>query len=466
MRFQGKKDGYFFTTGIRGTGYYLDPTYWDFNDPDDDGYVLVRTSPAVAIKRATRKREVQGLQGLLLSPSLLEALGPAHGAPPHRYKLAAPPWLCGMPPPRERLDKRTANNQGTVTVSNELLTERLASVAAKLEGTVGSRYDAPTSARVKAKRGAIVRKAAALSSEAVGELAPGTSVVAVEEATDETTGTRRARLVEPVRGWVSLRMLDFDVGATSDVVAAVEAMCVVDARGGPLTLRGEDLEPVPPPGGPWTFELLLCGPDARNAPLAIQAKLKRNALVSWPAAKLIDVFAARHDAKYGGKLAEAHLRLHLAEDDVDYIDPQTRLAEVVRDWTAPVCAALVVKRKLGADAAKPLVFPRAAELARREQDRAPDITDWSSQADVLRARAIQGYEAPATSAEIQQYWADRKHQKHWRTIAALKGFTTRTDDQAKLEKWTGTLQPQRGFFLDDRRPPLYQSSDDPPVHPG
>lgn len=78
-RFEGKKDGYYFTTGFRGTGYYLDTTWCDYNDPDERGYVLVRTAPAVAVKRAMRKREALGMQGLLFSNTFLDELGPAHG---------------------------------------------------------------------------------------------------------------------------------------------------------------------------------------------------------------------------------------------------------------------------------------------------------------------------------------------------------------------------------------------------
>jgi len=47
----GRKEGYYFSTGTRGTGYYLDSMAFDVNDPDEDGYVLVRTSPAVAVHR-------------------------------------------------------------------------------------------------------------------------------------------------------------------------------------------------------------------------------------------------------------------------------------------------------------------------------------------------------------------------------------------------------------------------------
>ena len=39
--------------------------------------------------------------------------------------------------------------------------------------------------------------------------------------------------------------------------------------------------------------------------------------------------------------------------------------------------------------------------------------------------------------QIREYWDDlkRKNYKHWRTDAALRGFTTITEDKDKLEKW-------------------------------
>ena len=67
--FEGRKEGYFFSSGLRGVGatllspncflivplgYYLDARAWDINDPDEDGYVLVRVAPAVAVHRVPK----------------------------------------------------------------------------------------------------------------------------------------------------------------------------------------------------------------------------------------------------------------------------------------------------------------------------------------------------------------------------------------------------------------------------
>lgn len=386
---------------------------------------------------------------------------PCVGTPAHRYKLVTPLWLCGMRPPQEKFEKKAEVALAEVAGRNELLVERLERMATKLASlpsVTTTQYAAPRPARVKARRGAIVRKGVSLSSEPVGEVAFGTAVIAVEEARD-SRGAPRTKIVEPARGWLSTKTLDFT--STQGTIVPLEAMLVVETRGGPLTLRGDDLEPVIPGPGPWTLELALGGPEARDKPLVIKVTLKNKSLASWPATKLLDVFAKQHDAKYGGQCLNANtLRLHEQIDDTDFIHPQTRLAEIVKDWSKPLCARLVVKKKLGADNAKPVLFPRAREIEDRLRKQGPIITEWSSQVDVMKARFIQGYDQqPQTSAEIQQYWEDRKNEKHWRTTAALKGFSTGTEDRDKLRLWNASLQPKSGFLQDSNRKALYEAPD-------
>lgn len=374
-----------------------------------------------------------------------------------------------MRPPQEKFEKKAEVALAEVAGQNELLAERLERMASKLASLPSistMQYAAPRPARVKARRGAIVRKDVSLSSEPVGEVAFGTAVIAVEEAKD-VGGASRTKIVEPARGWLSTKTLDFTSGLDSTssqgTIAPLESMLVVETRGGPLTLRGDDLEPVIPGPGPWTIELALGGPDARDKPLVIKVTLKNKSLATWPATKLLDVFAKQHDAKYGGRCLDATaLRLHEQIDDTDFVHPQTRLAEIVKDWSAPLCARLVVKRKLGADDAKPIVFPREKEIEDRLRKEGPVITEWSSHLDVMQARLNHGYDRqPQTSAEIQQYWEDRKHDKHWRTTAALKGYSTGTEDRDKLRLWTNSLQPKSGFLHDNSRKALYEAPDCP-----
>lgn len=459
---EGPKEGYFFGTGNKGTGYYLDEEWCDFNDPDENGYVLVRTPPAVAVARALRKRQEESL---LFSKEFLEALGPAHGTPNHRYKLVTPPWLCGTKPPRETFVKKAEVCSGEVSGRNELLFERLNYLMSRRGDEESSRP-----ARVEAKKGAIVRKDVGLSSDMVGELACGASVLVVEELEHE--GKRRARLSEPVCGWVSSKTLNFSAPTTSLVVSEHESLCTaivaVETRsGGRLNLRGEELVPVIESPGPFAFELSLRGPEARDMPLTLKITIKRGPLAAWSVAKLIDAFKAKLEAKYDVQPGAIYRLYEEEEKDIDdsgdknyrvqdYVDPSTRLAELVKVFSSDSVTKLVVKRKLGADDAKPIVFPRAIEVARRRELEAPEIDENSTHADVIKARAMQAEDGltsrPQTSEEIRQYWADRKNEKHWRTSAALKGFATRTDDKAKLEKWASTLQPKTGFFNDNAKP--------------
>ena len=83
------------------------------------------------------------------------------------------------------------------------------------------------------------------------------------------------------------------------------------------------------------------------------------------------------------------------------------------------------------------------------QKRAPrEIDDWSSQKEVLAANAATGPGEQQTSAEIRAYWdeQERNGYKHWRTDAALRGFYTRTEDEAKVKQWDASLKPKRGFL--------------------
>ena len=82
------------------------------------------------------------------------------------------------------------------------------------------------------------------------------------------------------------------------------------------------------------------------------------------------------------------------------------------------------------------------------QKRAPVIDDWSSQKDVLEANAAKGPGKQQTSQEIRAYWDEQKRNgyKHWRTDAALRGFYTRTEDEAKVKQWDASLKPKRGFL--------------------
>jgi len=222
MTWEGAKEGYYFTTGFKGTGYYLDDGWCDYNDPDDDGYVLVRVAPAVAVHRVAPKRTKVGKQGLLFDAQLLDALGPAHGKPPHRYKLATPPWLCEMKPPRMRFEKENMMAGDEVKGCNQMTKERLewlghrlVQVSEILETRRARKaryaaarvsYASPKSLAIRAPKGAIVRASLGLDSAQVGILKTGTTCVAVEEALNPADGkTSRCRLAAPLRGWISLK---------------------------------------------------------------------------------------------------------------------------------------------------------------------------------------------------------------------------------------------------------------------
>ena len=208
------RDGYYFGTGPRGTGYYLDETTIDYGDVDDDGYVLVRVAPPVALQRALPRRRSVDKQGLLFDEAFLDALGPAHGAPSDRYCVVAPPWLGGMPPPQERFEKEDTGGM-KATFTDEMARERLAYLRRRHDEESRRRklYPKPKALTICSKNGAVVRLHKALDSRKIAVLEPGTTCMADEEAFDGDI--LRCRLVEPVRGWLSRKVVtcpDADFG--------------------------------------------------------------------------------------------------------------------------------------------------------------------------------------------------------------------------------------------------------------
>lgn len=581
IKWEGMKEGYYFTTGFRGTGYYLDDRWCDYNDPDQDGYVLVRAAPAVAMHRVLPKRGKVGKQGLLFDGGLLAALGPAHGKPPHRYKLVAPPWLCEMRPPPMKFEKENMMQGNNVEGSNQMLKERVEWIAWRMyqvnEVLLKRRerkarfaearwaYATPKSVVVKAKLGAVVRSDVGLDSPEVARLPAGTACVAVEEALDDGDGkTSRCRLSAPAAGWISCKVVrvvkeddaefgssqkarraartkppekrfdakgagastsnpalvaEFDapdasgqtvdvralmaVGSPDDPVdlpddddgalkakAAARRIVALPTRCGELAFKGDALVPVLERAGPWTVLLEFGGADAFSRPLAFKATLKKSLLLA-PVSKILDVFAKKHAAKYPAEagpppwaaLDAATLRLFAvdASDDaakkrrkafklrrppdgsLPHVAPETLCCEVIEDLGAApgaLAAAFVVRRKLGSGKESVAAeSARTVELARRAEEAGPIVDDWSSQLDHIKANNKKGWGEQQTSEEIREYWEHQKNYKHWRTTAALKGFSTRTEDEAKLEKWSKTLIPQAGFLDNPDRKPAYTDED-------
>ena len=588
IKWEGAKEGYYFTTGFRGTGYYLDDTWCEYNDPDEYGYVLVRAAPAVAMHRVLPKRGKVGKQGLLFDKELLDALGPAHGKPPHRYKLITPPWLCEMKPPKMKFEKENMMQGTEVKGSNQMLKERVEWIAWRMQqvskvlhdraerkqrcGQARFVYKAPKAVVVKHAKGALARADVPLTSDEVGVVPSGATCVAVEEALNPFDGkTSRVRLASPLEGWVSLKpfalaaagseaaaefgstqkarraartrkpgadimpdmlremtgssasnprlVADFgaelepkkkvDVAAlvalgdpddpvddpdddddTLKAKALVRAIVALPAACGEVAYKGEYLAPVITAPGPWTVLLEFGGVDAFDKPLAFKATVKKGMLAA-PVTKLLETFAKKHAAKYPGDrsatppweaLDAASLRLYAAgASDEDqrarrkafklrkvpsstdpHLAPDTLLCEVLEDLDpgASLHGAFVVRRRLGAGRdSEAVVSARSKELAVRAEERGPEITEWSSQIDMIRANAKKGWGEPQTSEEIREYWEQQKNYKHWRTTAALKGFTTRTDDEAKLEKWSKTLIPQAGYLENPDRKPAYSDRD-------
>jgi len=176
-------------------------------------------------------------------------------------------------------------------------------------------------------------------------------------------------------------------------------------------------------------------------PLAFVATIKKKTLLK-ESKVLLELFAKTHAAKYDGDLGVLELY-----QGGRRIDEATLVCELVEDLdaTAPsISAAFVVKRRYGADVEDKVVSARSLLL----QKRAPVIDDWSSQKEVLEANAATGPGKQQTSAEIRAYWDEQKRSgyKHWRTDAALRGFYTRTEDEAKVKQWDASLKPKRGFL--------------------
>ena len=180
---------------------------------------------------------------------------------------------------------------------------------------------------------------------------------------------------------------------------------------------------------------------AHEKPLAFVATVKKKTLVK-ESRVLLELFAKTHAAKYDTDIGVLELY-----QDGRRIDEATLICEVIEDLdaTAPALAAsFVVKRRHGA-AEDAVVSARSLLL----QKRAPrEIDDWSSQKEVLAANAATGPGEQQTSAEIRAYWDEQKRNgyKHWRTDAALRGFYTRTEDEAKVKQWDASLKPRRGFL--------------------
>ena len=156
---------------------------------------------------------------------------------------------------------------------------------------------------------------------------------------------------------------------------------------------------------------------------------------------LLELFAKTHAAKYDADIGVLELY-----QGGRRIDEATLICELVEDLDAippSLSASFVVKRRHGASD-EAAVSARSLLL----QKRAPDIDDWSSQKDVLAANAGKGPGKQQTSAEIRAYWDEQKQNgyKHWRTDAALRGFYTRTEDEAKVKQWDASLKPKRGFL--------------------
>ena len=176
---------------------------------------------------------------------------------------------------------------------------------------------------------------------------------------------------------------------------------------------------------------------ARNL---ISTQVKRKTLLK-EASTLLELFAKTHATKYDTDIGVFELY-----QGGRRIDEATLVCELVEDLdaTAPsISAAFVVKRRHGASD-EAVVSARSLMLKKR----APVIDDWSSQKDVLEANAAKGPGQQQTSQEIRAYWDEQKRNgyKHWRTDAALRGFYTRTEDEAKVKQWDASLKPKRGFL--------------------
>ena len=222
------------------------------------------------------------------------------------------------------------------------------------------------------------------------------------------------------------------IAICEDDVVALPVAC------GEMAFRGDALEPVFTQKGPWAVRLELEG--AHEKPLAFVATVKRKTLLK-ESKVLLELFAKTHATKYDTDIGVLELYQGSSR-----IDEATLVCELVEDLDAippSLSAAFVVKRRHGASD-EAVVSARSLLL----QKRAPVIDDWSSQKDVLAANASKGPGQQQTSAEIRAYWDEQKRNgyKHWRTDAALRGFYTRTEDEAKVKQWDASLKPKRGFL--------------------
>ena len=101
------------------------------------------------------------------------------------------------------------------TFTNEMARERLAYLRRRHDDESRRRklYSSPKTLTICSKNGAVVRLRKALDSRKIAVLEPGTTCVADEEALDGDI--LRCRLVEPVRGWLSRKVVtcpDADFG--------------------------------------------------------------------------------------------------------------------------------------------------------------------------------------------------------------------------------------------------------------
>ena len=222
------------------------------------------------------------------------------------------------------------------------------------------------------------------------------------------------------------------IAICEDDVVALPVAC------GEMAFRGDALEPVFSQKGPWAVRLELKGVNEK--PLAFVATIKRKTLLK-ESRVLLELFAKTHAVKYDADIGVLELY-----QGGRRIDEATLICEVVEDLDAispSLAASFVVKRRYGASD-EAVVSARSLLL----QKRAPVIDDWSSQKEILAANAGKGPGKPQTSQEIRAYWDEQKQNgyKHWRTDAALRGFYTRTEDEAKVKQWDASLKPKRGFL--------------------
>ena len=379
------------------------------------------------------------------------------------------------------------------TFTNEMARERLAYLRRRHDDESRRRrlYSSPKTLTICSKNGAVVRLHKALDSRKIAVLEPGTTCLSEEEALDGVV--LRCRITEPVRGWLSRKVVtcpDADFGtlvatrrpllcvacrsrvfltqvapkeavqrvpagnsvkgraaSNRDLVAAEPrtqiAICEDDVVAlpvacGEMAFRGDALEPVFTQKGPWAVRLELEG--VHEKPLAFVATIKRKTLLK-ESKVLLELFAKTHSTKYDTDIGVLELYRGGRR-----IDEATLICEVIEDLDAippSLSAVFVVKRRHGAPA-EAVVSARSLLL----QKRAPVIDDWSSQKQILAANAAKGPGQQQTSAEIRAYWDEQKRNgyKHWRTDAALRGFYTRTEDEAKVKAWDASLKPRRGFL--------------------